>query len=86
MELLVTIAIIVLGIVILVASRRAGGTRRSVVHPPRGTATDADVEQFLRAGRKMGAIKLYREIHDVDLKAAKEAVERLAKEIARQRP
>ena len=42
---------------------------------------DVGMERFqeaLRSGRKIEAIKIYREIHGVGLKQAKEAVERLA--------
>ena len=39
--------------------------------------TDRDIEQFIADGRKIEAIKLYRESHGVGLKEAKEAVERL---------
>jgi ribosomal protein L7/L12 len=34
-----------------------------------------DVARLVRLGRKIEAIKLYREIHGVDLKAAKSAVD-----------
>jgi ribosomal protein L7/L12 len=36
------------------------------------------VRELLLRGRKLQAIKLYRRLHGVDLKAAKQAVERLA--------
>lgn len=41
------------------------------------TPTLQDVQRLANAGEKILAIKLYREIHRVDLKTAKEAVERL---------
>ncbi len=49
--------------------------------PPDGQGTDADVERLLLRGEKISAIKLYREIHGVDLKEAKEAVEEIAKRV-----
>ena len=38
------------------------------------------MKRLLALGRKIDAIRLYREIHDVDLKTAKVAVEKLAQE------
>jgi len=40
--------------------------------------TDEAVRELLLRGRKIQAIKTYRTLHGVDLKNAKEAVERLA--------
>jgi ribosomal protein L7/L12 len=42
------------------------------------TATEEDLSRLLITGHKIDAIKVYRRLHGVDLKAAKEAVERLA--------
>jgi ribosomal protein L7/L12 len=42
------------------------------------TATDEDINRLLMGGHKIDAIKVYRRLHDVDLKTAKDAVERLA--------
>jgi len=53
--------------------------RESGLYPPPGAGTDADVERLLSAGQKIGAIKLYREIHRVDLKTAKDAVDALGR-------
>jgi ribosomal protein L7/L12 len=38
---------------------------------------------LLRAGRKIEAIKMYRALHGVDLKAAKDAVEARARDLGR---
>lgn len=46
-------------------------------------ATEGDLRTLVMAGRKIDAIKVYRRLHGVDLKAAKEAVERLAAELPR---
>jgi ribosomal protein L7/L12 len=50
------------------------------------TATEEDIPRLLMGGHKIGAIKVYRRLHDVDLKAAKEAVERLAAGLPRSTP
>lgn len=52
-------------------------------YPAPGEGTDHDVERFVQMRRKMTAIKLYREIHDVDLKTAREAVESMAKRMGK---
>jgi ribosomal protein L7/L12 len=50
------------------------------------TATEEDIPRLLMGGHKIDAIKVYRRLHDVDLKAAKEAVERLAARLPRSTP
>jgi ribosomal protein L7/L12 len=45
------------------------------------TATEADMQALVMAGRKIDAIKVYRRLHGVDLKAAKEAIDRAAAEL-----
>ena len=50
------------------------------------TATEQDLTRLLMGGHKIDAIKVYRRLHDVDLKTAKEAVERLAAKLPRSRP
>ena len=42
------------------------------------TAAEGDIPRLLMGGHKIDAIKVYRRLHDVDLKTAKEAVERIA--------
>jgi ribosomal protein L7/L12 len=80
MKLLVTTLLIIAAVFVVNASRRWQRRHEEFSRrPPPGEATDADVERFAAMGRKMTAIKLYREIHGVDLKTAKEAVEALAK-------
>jgi ribosomal protein L7/L12 len=85
--LVITVVVIIASLFILDASnkwqqRRA---RESGLYPPTGKGTDADVERLIRLRRKMMAIKLYREIHSVDLKEAKEAVDEIARGIKPQR-
>ena len=82
-KLLLTIAVIIAALFILDRMNRSKQrrTRDAVRYPALGKGTDADVEKFVAAGRKMTAIKLYREIHNVDLKSAKEAVEEMAEKL-----
>lgn len=57
-------------------SLRDAKLRRSGVLPPAGHATMADVEQLVRDGRRINAIRVYREIHPhVGLAEAKRAVD-----------
>jgi ribosomal protein L7/L12 len=60
--------------------------RNAGLYPPAGQGTQADVERLLRGGRKIEAIKLFREIHGVGLKEAKEGVEALMAEMERLGP
>ena len=52
--------------------------RESGGYPPPGHGTGGDVERLVALGRKIDAIKLYREIHRTDLKTAKQAVDKIA--------
>lgn len=80
MNLLITVLVIIAALLVVGLSRRWKRQHEEFMRRPApGEGTDEDVERFVRLGRKMTAIKLYREIHDVDLKTAKEAVEKLAK-------
>jgi ribosomal protein L7/L12 len=80
MKLVITVLLIVVALWAIGASRRwRKQHEQHVKYPLPGEGTDADVERFIDLGRKMTAIKLYREIHGVDLKTAKDAVEELSK-------
>jgi len=57
--------------------RRTDDLRQTGLYPPPGQGSDADVERLVALGRKIDAIKLYREIHRSDLKTAKDAVDRM---------
>ena len=57
--------------------RRTDDLRQTGFLPPPGQGSDADVERLVALGRKIDAIKLYREIHRSDLKTAKDAVDRM---------
>jgi hypothetical protein len=50
------------------------------------TATEEDIPGLLMGGHTIDAIKVYRRLHDVDLKAAGKAVERLAAGLPRSTP
>ena len=50
------------------------------IAPPSADPLDAQVLQLMRAGRKIEAIKLYREQRRMGLKEAKDAVEALAQQ------
>ena len=52
---------------------RSGGSRPAT--GPGGLPTEAEIDRQVRAGRKIEAIKLYRTLHRVDLKAAKDAID-----------
>jgi ribosomal protein L7/L12 len=68
---LVAAAVVLLFLVL----SRTGGSSHSI---DLDTATQEDITRLLIGGHKIDAIKVYRRLHGVDLKAAKEAVERLA--------
>jgi ribosomal protein L7/L12 len=56
---------------------KSGSTRLSSSRPPSPELIDA----LLRAGHKIDAIKAYRTLHRVDLKAAKDAIDARAREL-----
>ncbi len=58
--------------------RRTDDLRQTGLYPPPGQGSDADVERLVALGRKIDAIKLYREVHGTDLKSAKDAVDKIA--------
>ena len=79
MKLLLTVLVIIAALLVLNASSRWRKRHAEYLYPPPGEGTDADVERFITLGRKLTATKLYREIHGVDLKEARKAVEELSK-------
>ena len=82
MQFLWVIAVVVALMAILEAWNRANFRRlqASGQYPPAGRGTDADVLRLMQGRQKIAAIKLYREIHGVDLKTAKESVEKMARD------
>jgi ribosomal protein L7/L12 len=68
-----------LGMVSRRGERPVSGPARRATPPP--TATDID--GLLQAGQKIAAIKAYRELHGVDLKTAKDAVDARARQLGK---
>ena len=56
---------------------RVNAMRRAGIYPAEGQATMADVERLVRAGQRIWAIRVYREIHHVGLAEAKKAIDNL---------
>ena len=79
MVLYIVVAVVVAALTLNALSRRrTDDLRQTGFLPPPGQGSDADVERLVALGRKIDAIKLYREIHGSDLKTAKDAVDRMA--------
>ena len=79
MVLYIVVAAVGAGLVLNALNRRrTDDLRQTGLHPPPGQGSDADVERLVALGRKIDAIKLYREIHRSDLKTAKDAVDEMA--------
>ncbi len=55
--------------------------RTSMGIEPEATGPDADIEELIRNGRIINAIKLYRNRYDVGLREAKDAVEAMAERL-----
>jgi ribosomal protein L7/L12 len=73
-------AVIVVVLLVLVGRRGEGpASARGLAVPP----TPERIDEYLRAGRKVDAIKAYRALHHVDLKTAKDAVDARADELGR---
>jgi ribosomal protein L7/L12 len=49
--------------------------RHPETSPPNGKATVADIEGLVKAGRKIDAIRRYREIHHCSLAEARDAID-----------
>jgi hypothetical protein len=60
---------------------RPGGSRE--MRPGAAPPSPGEIDTLLRGGRKIEAIKMYRTLHGVDLKAAKDAVEARGRELGR---
>lgn len=71
----VGVGVLVLVGVVIALSRRNGVEVVSLRPPPPGGPGLQSPEELVRVGRKIEAIKRYREIHGVGLKEAKDAVE-----------
>jgi ribosomal protein L7/L12 len=73
------VLVLLLGLVSRRGERAASGPRRREDLP----RTAATVDSLLQAGQKIAAIKAYRELHGVDLKTAKDAVDARARELGK---
>ena len=69
--------VVLLGLVSRRGERAASARRPREVLPQ----TAATIDGLLRGGQKIAAIKAYRELHGVDLKTAKDAVDARAREL-----
>jgi ribosomal protein L7/L12 len=67
------VAAVVVAVVLVLVLRG----RDTSIAPPQAGVAQATVVELMQAGRKIDAIKLYREQNHVGLKEAKEAVEAL---------
>jgi ribosomal protein L7/L12 len=77
--LYIVVAVVVAALVLnALGRRRTDELRQTGRYPPPGQGSDDDVERLVALGRKIDAIKLYREIHRSDLKTAKDAVDKMA--------
>lgn len=74
--IVVTIAVF---LIVANATTRARERRavESGMYPQPGQGTDSDVERLVLSGENLLAIQLYREIHHVGMKEAKDAVNSL---------
>ncbi|WDE96871.1 ribosomal protein L7/L12 [Lentisphaera profundi] len=66
---------IILGILALVFILKVAANSSNIETPD--NVTEEDVKQFMRDGKKIHAIKCYRQITGMGLKDAKDAVERM---------
>jgi ribosomal protein L7/L12 len=57
-------------------TRKIKRLRDAGIYPQAGLETDADVDRLIRLGMRAEAIKVYRTVHGVGLREAKEAVDR----------
>jgi ribosomal protein L7/L12 len=71
--------VLLLGVVSRRGERAASGPRRREALPQ----TAATIDGLLQAGQKIAAIKAYRELHGVDLKTAKDAIDARARELGK---
>jgi ribosomal protein L7/L12 len=70
-------AVVLLGLASRMGERSGSARNSSSNSPP----SPARIDELLRAGHKIDAIKAYRTLHGVDLKAAKDAIDARAREL-----
>jgi len=76
------VAMAILSLVNRISGNRVENLRKAGIYPLAGQETEADVDRLIRMKRKIEAIKVYRTLHGVGLKEAKEAVEARQAELA----
>ncbi|WP_038027823.1 hypothetical protein [Picosynechococcus sp. NKBG15041c] len=77
------IVYVVLGfflVVMLVSILGDQGKRPGPLSGPKQPGSDGAIQQAIASGRKIEAIKLYRQKYNVGLKEAKEAIEQMARD------
>ena len=80
--LLTIVVLLLLGFILAQRTqKKVQRLRQAGLYPQEGQESAADVDRLLQLGHKIEAIKVYRTIHRVDLKAAKDAVEKRQREI-----
>jgi ribosomal protein L7/L12 len=74
----IALAITIVFCLLLVhAQLQVAKARRLGIYPQKGSATMEDVKSLISSGHTLLAMRAYREIHGVSLKAAKREIERL---------
>jgi ribosomal protein L7/L12 len=75
----------VIAVAVVVVALVLAGRRGESPASARGLAapTPERIDEYLRMGRKIDAIKAYRILHRVDLKTAKDAVDARERELGR---
>jgi ribosomal protein L7/L12 len=71
-------AVVLLGFLSRRGERPAGSRE---LRPSDSPPSPAEIDALLRGGRKIEAIKMYRTLHGVDLKAAKDAIDARGREL-----
>ena len=78
-----TVIVVAAVILVFIVLSRTGRSHHNI---DLDTATEGDIPRLLMGGHKIDAIKVYRRLHDVDLKEAKHAVERIAAKLPKSTP
>lgn len=86
MEIVAAVAgtLILLLMLRVVITRKEAYPSASLPSGASAPPTEESIRELLLRGRKIEAIKAYRQARDADLMTAKEAVERLARELPRE--
>jgi ribosomal protein L7/L12 len=82
---MMTVVYIVIGIVVffVLLALILGSTKSAQLLDLPPNAKDKDIVALVKEGKKIQAIKWYRELHNVGLKEAKEAVDRMEEKLSR---